>query len=161
LSTHSHKRFWKFCITRCSMLGEIAATSSLIFCLKSTAVLDFFLTPCSWDIPRGRSIATRDIRSDEYWSADEISTESQRQNRFFENRLHSENPILYRPALHENWNALTLARRELTDKFPTPMVPLTTVLANHQVQWRPLIIIADNVINRLLLSKSVVPKHSI
>jgi len=29
------------------------------------------------------------------------------------------------------------------------------------VQWRPLIIIADNVINRLLLSKSVVPKHSI
>jgi len=29
------------------------------------------------------------------------------------------------------------------------------------IQWRPLIIIADNVINRLLLSKSVVPKHSI
>jgi hypothetical protein len=29
------------------------------------------------------------------------------------------------------------------------------------IQWRPLIIIADNVINLLLLSKSVVPKHSI
>jgi hypothetical protein len=29
------------------------------------------------------------------------------------------------------------------------------------IQWRPLIIIADNVINRLLLSKSVVPKHSL
>ena len=29
------------------------------------------------------------------------------------------------------------------------------------IQWRPLIIIADNVINRLLLSKSVVPKQSI
>ena len=29
------------------------------------------------------------------------------------------------------------------------------------IQWRPLIIIADNVINRLLLSKSVVPKHYI
>jgi hypothetical protein len=29
-----------------------------------------------------------------------------------------------------------------------------------QIQWRPLIIIANNVINRLLLSKSVVPKHS-
>ena len=29
------------------------------------------------------------------------------------------------------------------------------------IQWRPLIIIADNVINRLLLSKPVVPKHSI
>ena len=31
-----------------------------------------FRTPCSWDILRGRSIATRDTRSDEYWSADEI-----------------------------------------------------------------------------------------
>jgi hypothetical protein len=30
-----------------------------------------------------------------------------------------------------------------------------------QIQWRPLIIIADNVINQLLLSKSVVQKHSI
>ena len=29
------------------------------------------------------------------------------------------------------------------------------------IEWRPLIIIADNVINRLFLSKSVVPKHSI
>jgi hypothetical protein len=34
-------------------------------------------------------------------------------------------------------------------------------IARNIVQWRPLIIIADNVINRLLLSKSVVPKHSI
>ena len=37
LSKHSPKRFWKFC-----MLGEIAATSSLMFCSKSTAVLGFF-----------------------------------------------------------------------------------------------------------------------
>ena len=29
------------------------------------------------------------------------------------------------------------------------------------IEWGPLIIIADSVINRLLLSKSVVPKHSI
>jgi len=42
LSTHSPKRFWKFCITRCSMLGEIAATASLMFCFKSTVVLGFF-----------------------------------------------------------------------------------------------------------------------
>ena len=28
------KRFWKLCITRCSMLGEIAATSSVMFCLQ-------------------------------------------------------------------------------------------------------------------------------
>ena len=42
LSTHSHKHFWKFCITRCSMVGEIAATSSLMFCFRSTVVLGFF-----------------------------------------------------------------------------------------------------------------------
>jgi len=42
LSTHSPKRFWMFCITRCSTLGEIAATSSLMFCFKSAVVLGFF-----------------------------------------------------------------------------------------------------------------------
>jgi len=41
-----------------------------------------FRTPCSWDNLRGRSIATRDTRSDEYWIANEISSES-RQNRCF------------------------------------------------------------------------------
>jgi len=51
----------------------------------------------------------------------------------FENRLHSENPIIYRPALHGNYNALSLARRALKDKFPTPTVPLTAVLPNSQV----------------------------
>jgi len=51
----------------------------------------------------------------------------------FENRLHSENPMLYRPALHGNWNALSLARKALKDKFPTPTVPLTAVLPNRQV----------------------------
>jgi hypothetical protein len=42
LSTHSPKRLCKFCSTRCSMLGEIDATSSLMFCFKSTVVLGFF-----------------------------------------------------------------------------------------------------------------------
>jgi len=42
LSTHSPKSFWKFCITRCSMVGEIAATSSLMFCFKSTVVFGLF-----------------------------------------------------------------------------------------------------------------------
>jgi hypothetical protein len=41
--------------------------------------------------------------------------------------------MLYRPALHGNWNALSLARRGLKDKFPTPTVPLTAVLSNHRV----------------------------
>jgi hypothetical protein len=51
----------------------------------------------------------------------------------FENRLDSENPMRYWPAFHGNWNALSLARRSLKDKFPTPMVPLTAVLPNRQV----------------------------
>jgi len=51
----------------------------------------------------------------------------------FEIRLHSKSPMLYRPALHGNWNALSLARRALKDKFPTPTVPLTTVLQNRQL----------------------------
>jgi len=42
LSTHSPKCFWKFCFTRCSILVETAATSSLMFCFKSTVVLGFF-----------------------------------------------------------------------------------------------------------------------
>jgi hypothetical protein len=51
----------------------------------------------------------------------------------FENRLHSKNPVLYRPALHGNRNDLSLARRALKDKFPTPKVPLKAVLPNRQV----------------------------
>jgi len=50
-----------------------------------------------------------------------------------EMRLHSESPMVYRPALHGNWNALSLARRELKYRFPTPAIPLTAVLPNHQV----------------------------
>jgi len=46
--------------------------------------------------------------------------------------LHSESPMLYRPALHGNWSVLSLARRALKDKFPTP-IPLTAVLPNRQV----------------------------
>ena len=41
LSTHSRKCFWKLCLTRCSMVGKIAATSSPMFCFKSTVVLSF------------------------------------------------------------------------------------------------------------------------
>jgi len=48
-------------------------------------------------------------------------------------RLHSESPMFYRPALHGNWNALSLTRRALKDKSHTPMVPLTAVLPNRQL----------------------------
>jgi hypothetical protein len=51
----------------------------------------------------------------------------------FEIRLHSKSPMLYRPALHGNSNALSLARRALTENFPMPAVALTAVLQNHQV----------------------------
>ena len=50
-----------------------------------------------------------------------------------ENRLHSKSPMLYRPALHGNWNALSLARRSIKDKLPMLTVPLTAVLPNRQV----------------------------
>jgi len=51
----------------------------------------------------------------------------------FENRLHSKSPMLYRPALHGNWNALSLARRGLKDKLPMLTVPLTAALPNRQI----------------------------
>jgi len=51
----------------------------------------------------------------------------------FEIILHGKSPMLYRPTLHGNRNALSFARRALKNKFPTPMVPLTTVLTNRQV----------------------------
>jgi hypothetical protein len=47
--------------------------------------------------------------------------------------LLSKSPMLYRPALHGNWNALSLARSALKDKFPIPTVLLKTVLQNRQV----------------------------
>jgi hypothetical protein len=51
----------------------------------------------------------------------------------FKNHLHSENPMHYSPALHGNWNALSLTRRALKDKFPMTTVPLTILLPNRQV----------------------------
>jgi hypothetical protein len=41
--------------------------------------------------------------------------------------------LLYKPALYDNWNALSFARRALKNKFPTPTVPLKTVLQNRQL----------------------------
>jgi len=76
----------------------------------------------------------------------------------FEIRLHSKSPMLYRPELHGNWNALSFARRALKDKFPTPTVPLTTVLPNRQVfrpdpveGWIDLIVHWDTVMKSLYL----------
>ena len=57
----------------------------------------------------------------------------------FENRLHSKSPMLYRPALHGNWNALSLTRRALKDKFPTPTVPLNCFTKSSGISSRPCI----------------------
>ena len=62
-------------------------------------------------------------------------------------RLHSESPMLYRPALHGNWNALSLARRALKDKFPTATIPLTAVLPDCQV------FLPDPVLTVMLMEK--------
>jgi hypothetical protein len=51
----------------------------------------------------------------------------------FEIRLHSKSLMPYRPALHGNWNALSLARRALKNKLPKPTLPPTTVLQNCQL----------------------------
>jgi hypothetical protein len=48
-------------------------------------------------------------------------------------RLYSKSPMVCRPALYGNSNALSLARKALMDKFPTPTVSLRTVLQNRQV----------------------------
>ena len=48
-------------------------------------------------------------------------------------RLHRERRMLYRSALHGNWNALSLVRSAIKDIFPTPTIPLTAVLPNRQV----------------------------
>jgi len=50
-----------------------------------------YRTRCSWGILRGRSIETRDTRYDEYWSADEISSES-RHNHCFWNTSPQQKP---------------------------------------------------------------------
>jgi len=84
--------------------------------------------------PQQYSIATRDTvipMNTEVPTKHLLSHDAR--NVALEIRLHSENPMLYRPALHGNWNALSLARRVLKDKFPTPTVPLTAVLPNRRV----------------------------
>jgi len=48
-------------------------------------------------------------------------------------RLHSESPMLYRPALHGNWNVLSLARRVLKEKIPYANDSTHRFVANRPV----------------------------
>jgi len=104
-----------------------------MFCFKSTVVLGFFSYTLLLRYPQRRSIATRDtvvpmnieVPTKYPLSHDRIVV--------FEICLHNKSPMLYRPALHGNWNALSFGRRALKDKFLTPTVLLTTALPNRQV----------------------------
>jgi hypothetical protein len=85
------------------MLGEIAATFSMIFCFKSTVVLGFLFVHLALEtspeeqvlrlgtlVPMNTEVPTKYPLSHN----DRIVV--------FENYLHSENPMLYRPALNGN-----------------------------------------------------------
>ena len=91
-----------------------------------------FRTPCSWDILRGRSIATRDTCSNENWSADEISIESQRQNRFWKSSPQRK-PDALKTSAPWQLKCFEIARRALKVKLLKSAVPLTAVLQNRQV----------------------------
>jgi hypothetical protein len=83
------------------MLGEIAATSSLIFGFKSVFLWFIFVhlaleISSEEEVLRLGTLVPRNI---------EVSTQyplSQDRIVVFEMRLHSKSPMLYRPALHGN-----------------------------------------------------------
>ena len=65
LSTYFPKRFWKLCITQCSMLGKIAAASSLMICFKSIVVVGFFSYTLLLRYPQKEKYCNYGTRSDE------------------------------------------------------------------------------------------------
>jgi hypothetical protein len=83
------------------MAGEIAATSSLLFCFKSTVVLFLFVHPAleissEEEVLQPGTLVPINI---------EVLTKyplSQDRIVVFENHLHSKSPMFYRLALHGN-----------------------------------------------------------
>jgi hypothetical protein len=84
------------------MFGEIAATSSLMFCLKSTVVLGFISYTLLLRYPQRKEV----LRLGTLVPMNiEVPTKyplSQDRIVVFEIRLHNKSPMLYRPALHGN-----------------------------------------------------------
>ena len=128
LSTHPSKSFWTLCITRCSMLEKN--------CCHFFPDVLFQIRRCPWFLFVHLAF---EISSEEEVLRlgtlvpmnNEVQTKyplSQDRIVVFEIRLQSKSSMLYRPALHGNRNAMSLARRALKYKFPTPTIPLTTVL---------------------------------
>jgi hypothetical protein len=132
------------------MVGEIAATSSLMFCFKSTVVLGFFFVHLALEISSEKVLRLGTLVPINIEVPTKYPLSHNDRIVVFDNRLHSKSPMLYRPALHGNWNALSLARRALKEKFPTPTVPLTAVLQNRQV-FLPDPILSTSV-NHIMLS---------
>jgi hypothetical protein len=101
LLTHSRKRFWKFCITRRSMLGEIAATSPLML---------FQVHRCPWfifvhlalEISSEEEVLRLGTRVPMNIEVPTKCPLSQDRIVVFEICLHIKSPMLYRPALHGN-----------------------------------------------------------
>jgi hypothetical protein len=86
------------------MLGEIAVTSSLMFCFKSTVVLPLFLfVQLALEISPEEEVLRLGTLIPIYI---ELPTKYQLSHNdkivVFENRLHSKSLMLYRPALHGN-----------------------------------------------------------
>ena len=116
---------WHTCSMFSGDLSEGSLTEGFSFCSRC----------CFSEVshPQQYSIATRDTVVPMNIEVRTKYLLSQNNRIVFGIRLHSESPMLYRPALRGNWNALSLTRRALKDKFPTPAVPLTVVLPNRQV----------------------------
>ena len=97
-----------------------------------------FRTPCSWDILRGRSIATRDTRSDEYWSADEISSES-RENRCFWKSSPQQKPDALHTSASWQLKCFEYRQKSAQGKFFTPTVPISCVAKSSDISAGPYI----------------------
>ena len=84
------------------MLGEIAATSSLMFCFESTVVFGFLFVHLTLEISSEEEV----LRLGTLVPMNiEVPTKyplSQDRIVVFEIRLNSKSPMLYRPALHGN-----------------------------------------------------------
>jgi hypothetical protein len=111
------------------MLGETAASSSLMFCFKSTVALGFFSYTLLLRYPQKKKYCDQGhsfgwilkCRRNILW----FKTES-----LF---LKYISTAKARCSTDQRSMATELARKALKDKFPTPTVPLTTVLQNHHV----------------------------
>jgi hypothetical protein len=84
------------------MVGEVVATSSLMFCFKSTVVLGFFSYTLFFEITSKEKVLRLGTLVPMNIEVPTKYPPSQDRIVVFEIRLHSKSPMLYRPALHGN-----------------------------------------------------------